>query len=70
MAVRGLFSSPPTQALPIVYLSQLIGGDVRDPGGDKVATLRDLVVALDPAEPYDRVRGLVASIRRRMLYIP
>src|SRR5579883_1153912 len=70
MAVRGLFSSTPATALPIVYLSQLIGGDIRDPGGAKVATLRDFVVAPDPAQPFASVRGLVASIRRRMLYIP
>jgi magnesium transporter len=70
MAAREFSTPAAVPALPLVYLSQLVGGDVRDPSGDKVATLRDVVVALDPAEPFERVRGLVATIRRRSLYIP
>jgi len=69
MAIRSS-AAPPAPALPVIYLSQLLGGEVRDQQGDKVATLRDLVVRLDPAEPYDRVIGLVAVIRGRSLYIP
>jgi CBS domain-containing protein/sporulation protein YlmC with PRC-barrel domain len=54
----------------LLYLSQLLGCDLRDQRGEKVATLRDLVVRLDPAEPYDRVIGIVAGIRRQPSYIP
>ncbi len=66
-APRGGPSAPPR---PGIFLSRLIGGHVLDPRGEKVATLRDLVVALDPSEPYDRVRGIVAMIRRSSFYIP
>lgn len=55
---------------PVLYLSQLLGREVRDRGGEKVATLRDLVVRLDPDEPFDRVKGLLATISRRSFYIP
>ncbi len=62
----------PIAALPVptLFLSQLLGGEVRDRAADKIATLRDLVVRLDPDEPYDRVMGIVAGIRRRPSYIP
>lgn len=70
MATRRFARSPSLPALPGIYLSQLLGGAIRDLQGEKFATLKDLVVALDPAEPYDRVKGLVAMIRRRAVYIP
>ena len=57
-------------ALPVLYLSQLLGKAIRDERGEKVATLRDLVVRLDPDEPFDRVKGLVATISRRSVYLP
>jgi len=70
MAIPGFARSSSKPALPGLYLSQLLGAEVRDQLGEKIATLKDLVVALDPAEPYDRVKGLVAVIRRRPVYIP
>ena len=70
MAIPGFARSSSVPALPGLYLSQLLGAEVRDQLGEKIATLKDLVVALDPAEPYDRVKGLVAVIRRRPVYIP
>ncbi len=70
MASSGSVRPPSTMPRAEIYLSRLLGGDIRDPQGEKVATLRDLVVALDPAEPYDRVRGIVAVIRHSAFYIP
>src|SRR5205823_13737729 len=67
MAVRK--HAPSALPLPAFYLSQLIGGDVRDPLGEKVGVLKDLVVRLDPAEPHDRVMGLVARFGRRTVFI-
>src|SRR5579871_2116508 len=67
MAVRK--HAPSVLPLPAFFLSQLLGRDVRDPLGEKVGTLKDLVVRLDPAEPYDRVMGLVARFGRRTVYI-
>src|SRR5579883_1034914 len=66
----GLGGGAPQPALPVLYLSQLLGNAIRDEQGEKVATLRDLVVRLDPDEPYDRVKGLVATISRRSVYLP
>jgi magnesium transporter len=66
----GLGGGPPLPALPVLYLSQLLGNAVRDERGEKVATLRDLVVRLDPDEPFDRVKGLVTTISRRSVYMP
>jgi len=57
-------------AVPVIYLSQLLGSPIRDERGEKVATLRDLIVRLDPNEPFDRVTGIVARISRRSVYIP
>jgi CBS domain-containing protein len=68
MSVRR--AAPAASPLPVFYLSQLIGGEIRDPRGERVATLRDLVVRPDPAEPFDRVVGLVATFQRRSVYIP
>jgi magnesium transporter len=69
MAIR---SPVPVAILPLpsLFLSHLLGGEVRDRAGDKIATVRDLVVHLNPDEPYDRVTGLVVGIRRRPSYIP
>ena len=69
MAVRG-YAVSLAPSLPTYYLSQLIGGEMRDRYGEKVATVRDLIVRLDPAEPYDHVLGVIAVIRRKPSYIP
>jgi CBS domain-containing protein len=69
MALRRTSTATAT-TVPLLYLSQLLGGDVHDQRGEKVATLRDLVVRLDPDEPFDRVIGLVVVIRRSPSYIP
>src|SRR5438552_6436150 len=68
MALRK-FAPPPAPLLPALYLSQLLGGDIRDPLGEKVGILKDLVVRLDPAEPYDRVVGIVARYDKRTAFI-
>lgn len=68
--VRHSTSEAPVMSRPIFYVSRLLGGVIRDQNGEKVATLRDLVVGLDPTEPYDHVKGVIAAFRGRSLYIP
>lgn len=51
------------------YLSQLIGRPVHDSGGEKIATIRDLIVRYG-SEDYPPVVGLLARYRRRLFFIP
>ena len=50
------------------FLSQCIGMQVRDPSGEPIGTIADLIVAI--GNRYPPVTGLVASTDRRRIFIP
>ncbi|HEX8686093.1 MAG TPA: CBS domain-containing protein, partial [Pyrinomonadaceae bacterium] len=54
--------------LPMLYLSQLLGRPIREVEGERVATLKDVIVRLGSDHPP--VTGLVARYRRRDFFVP
>jgi hypothetical protein len=52
-----------------LFVSQLVGRPVVSSGGERLGSLRDLVVALDPSG-YPPVRGLVVRAAKRDLFVP
>ncbi|MEI7745054.1 MAG: CBS domain-containing protein [Chloroflexota bacterium] len=50
------------------FLSQCIGLPVRDPSGEPIGTIADLIVAI--GSRYPPVTGLVANTDRRRIFIP
>jgi magnesium transporter len=50
------------------FLSQCIGLPVRDPSGEPIGTIADLIVAIGGR--YPPVTGLVASTDRRRIFVP
>jgi CBS domain-containing protein len=52
----------------MLYLSQVLGRPVRDEEGERVATLKDVIVRLGADHPP--VTGLVARYRRRDFFLP
>ncbi len=52
----------------MLYLSQVIGSPLRDADGERVATLRDLIVRI--GDTYPPVTGLVARQGRREFFVP
>jgi len=52
----------------MLYVSQLIGAPIRDADGERVATVRDLIVCI--GEVYPPVTGLVARQGRRTFFVP
>lgn len=52
----------------MLFLSACLGLPVRDPSGEPIGTLADLIVAIGGA--YPPVTGLVARIDRREIFVP
>jgi magnesium transporter len=52
----------------MLFLSQIIGRPVRDPAGEPLGTLADLIVAI--GDRYPRVTGLVVATGRRRIFLP
>src|ERR671918_430201 len=52
----------------MLYLSQLLGRPVREVEGERVATLKDVIVRLGSDHPP--VTGIVARYRRRDFFVP
>src|SRR5918911_1124010 len=52
----------------MLYLSQLLGQPIREVEGERVATLKDVIVRLGSDHPP--VTGLVARYRRRDFFVP
>jgi magnesium transporter len=52
----------------MLYLSQVIGRPVRDPSGEPIGKLADLIVAV--GERYPPVTGLVVETDRRRIFLP
>ncbi len=50
------------------FLSQVLGRPIRDMHGERIATVRDLIVRIDD-KPYPTVTGLVARQGRRQFFI-
>lgn len=53
----------------MLYLSQMLGRPIFDARGEKIATIRDVIVRYGE-EDYPPVIGLVARYRRRLFFIP
>ncbi len=53
----------------MLYLSQILGSPIYDAGGERIATVRDVVVRYGE-EDYPPVIGLVARYRRRLFFMP
>ncbi len=51
----------------MLYLSQVLGRPIRDIEGERVATIKDVIVRLGSDHP--RVLGLVARYRRRDFFL-
>lgn len=51
----------------MLYLSQVIGSPIRDNRGERVATVRDLIVRI--GDVYPPVTGIVARQGRREFFI-
>src|SRR5919199_4072738 len=52
----------------MLYLSQLLGRPIREVEGERVATLKDVIVRL--GEDHPPVTGIVARYRRRDFFVP
>ncbi|HYE13475.1 MAG TPA: CBS domain-containing protein [Pyrinomonadaceae bacterium] len=52
----------------MLYLSQLLGRPIRDMEGERVATIKDVIVRL--GEDHPPVTGVVARYRRRDFFMP
>ena len=53
----------------MLYLSQVLGRPIRDLEGERVATVKDIIVRLG-ADDHPPVTGLVARYRRRDFFLP
>jgi CBS domain-containing protein len=53
----------------MLYLSQVLGRPIRDLEGERVATIKDVIVRLG-AEDHPPVTGFVARYRRRDFFVP
>ncbi len=52
----------------MLYLSQVLGRPIRDMEGERVATVKDVIVRL--GEDHPTVTGIVARYRRRDFFVP
>jgi magnesium transporter len=52
----------------MLYLSQVLGRPIRDMEGERVATLKDVIVRL--GEDHPPLTGVVARLRRRDFFLP
>src|SRR6478752_3414224 len=65
---RGGFDPPHPRWPAMRFLSQCIGLPVRDPSGEPLGTIADLIVAI--GDRYPPVTGLVARTDRRNIFLP
>jgi len=59
----------------LIFFSQIVGSPVLDKNGEKIATLKDLIVRINPfagksEEKYPPLAGLLAQTSRREFWIP
>jgi CBS domain-containing protein len=54
---------------PVLHLSLLVGGGLRDASGEKLGRVDDLIVRLGEDE-YPPVSGIVASVAGRQVFVP
>jgi CBS domain-containing protein len=54
----------------MLYLSQVLGRPIRDLEGERVATIKDVIVRLGEEEDHPPVTGFVARYRRRNFFLP
>jgi len=55
--------------MAVLHLSQVVGGDLRDAGGERLGRVDDLIVRLE-GEEYPPVSGAVASVAGRQVFVP
>ena len=55
--------------MAVLHLSQVVGGDLRDAGGERLGRVDDLIVRLEDEE-YPPVSGAVASVAGRQVFVP
>ena len=53
----------------MLYLSQILGRPITDAVGEKIATVKDVIVRYG-SEDYPPVIGLIARFRRRDFFMP
>ncbi len=61
-------NSPHPSTAPSIYLSQVLGKPVLDANGERVATVRDLIVRFG-GEPHPPISGMVAREGKRDIYL-
>ena len=58
-----------TQAPPVLHLSLVVGGALRDPAGERLGRVDDLIVRLgDPG--YPPITGFLVTVAGRQAYVP
>jgi CBS domain-containing protein len=55
--------------MPVVHVSLVVGGDLRDERGERLGRVDDLIVRLE-GEAYPPVSGAVASVAGRQVFVP
>ncbi len=53
----------------VLHLSLVVGGELRDPAGERLGRVDDLIVRLGGAGDYPPVTGVVATIADRPVYV-
>ncbi len=64
----GMPTAPADEVKMQFYLSQVVGRPVRDPQGEPIGKVADLIVAI--GDRYPPVTGLVVSTDRRRIFLP
>src|SRR5207253_5046154 len=60
--------APPTQAPPILHLSQVVGSPLRDSGGEQLGKVEDVIVRLGGAG-YPPITGFLVNVAGRTSYL-
>src|SRR5579884_1744635 len=55
--------------MPVLHLSLVVGGDLRDARGERLGRVDDLIVRLE-GEEYPPVSGAVATVAGRQVFVP
>ena len=53
--------NPPDGTTVLFYLSEVVGAPLRSPSGERLGSLKDLIVQVS-GEPFPRVKGLLATV--------
>src|SRR5271167_952293 len=64
----GPVSGPATEAPPILHLSQIVGGSLRDADGGRLGRVDDLIVRLG-GSGYPPITGFLVSVAGRPSYL-